>query len=106
MSTEPDALPGGRAGGNIVPRWEWRTFGEPLASRGTCWTTRAPDSTQESDELYVVSAHSDASVKVRDGLMDVKHLHRVDEAGLELWTPVMKAAFPLPADVLHSCWRR
>ena len=29
--------------------------------------------------------------------MDVKHLEKVDDDGLEQWQPVMKAAFPLPA---------
>ena len=43
-------------------------------------------------------AQSDASVKVRDGLMDVKQLERVDDDGLEQWRPVLKAAFPLAAD--------
>jgi len=52
---------------------------------------------QESDELYLLSSESDASVKVRDGLMDVKRLDRVDDDGLEQWRPVMKASFPLSA---------
>jgi len=51
----------------------------------------------ESDEVYLLSLESDASVKVRDGLMDVKHLERVNDDGLEQWKPVMKAAFPLSA---------
>ena len=39
-------------------------------------------------------------VKVRDELMDVKHLVSVDADGLEQWVPVMKAGFPLSvADV-------
>ena len=50
---------------------------------------------EESDELYLLSVHGDASIKIRDGRMDVKHLERVNDAGLELWIPVMKAAFPL-----------
>jgi exopolyphosphatase/guanosine-5'-triphosphate,3'-diphosphate pyrophosphatase len=36
-------------------------------------------------------------VKVRAGLMDVKHLERVDADGLELWKPVMKAPLPISA---------
>ena len=45
-------------------------------------------------------SRSEASVKVRDGLMDVKRLEHVDDDGLEQWRPVMKAAFPLAqADV-------
>jgi exopolyphosphatase / guanosine-5'-triphosphate,3'-diphosphate pyrophosphatase len=52
---------------------------------------------QESDEVYLLSEESDASVKIRDGLMDVKRLEAVDGHGLEQWRPVLKAAFPLSA---------
>jgi exopolyphosphatase/guanosine-5'-triphosphate,3'-diphosphate pyrophosphatase len=75
----------------IVPRWEWRTFGE----RG--FGERESERVQESDELYLLSPGSDASVKVRDGLMDVKHLQAVDDAGLQQWMPVLKAPLPLSA---------
>jgi exopolyphosphatase / guanosine-5'-triphosphate,3'-diphosphate pyrophosphatase len=74
----------------IVPRWEWRTFGDvsvPL--------TGPPERVQDSDEVYLLSLESDASVKVRDGLMDVKLLESVDDAGLEQWRPVLKASLPL-----------
>jgi exopolyphosphatase/guanosine-5'-triphosphate,3'-diphosphate pyrophosphatase len=55
---------------------------------------------QESDELYLLSQESDASVKIRDGLMDVKRLEAVDGSGLERWRPVLKGLFPLStADV-------
>jgi len=52
---------------------------------------------QESDELYVLSQETDASVKVRDDLMDVKRLEAVDGNGLEQWRPVLKGPFPLGA---------
>jgi exopolyphosphatase/guanosine-5'-triphosphate,3'-diphosphate pyrophosphatase len=55
----------------------------------------APDRVHQSDERYLVSTHTDASVKVRDELMDVKVLLEVGDHGLELWTPVLKARFPL-----------
>ena len=35
-----------------------------------------------SGEQYVLGLRSEASVKVRDGLMDVKRLEHVDEQGL------------------------
>ena len=78
----------------IVPRWEWRAFGDAFpeveARLGPAETV------QESDELYLLSGESDASVKVRDGLLDVKRLERVDE-GLEQWRPVMKIELALSA---------
>ena len=77
----------------VVPRWEWRIFGPDFGPR-----RRASERVQESDELYLLSPRSDASAKVRDGLMDVKERLAVDEHGLEQWTPVLKAPFPLAAD--------
>lgn len=79
---------------HVVPRWEWRTFGEfedgpgPLAQLRT-----AP--TADSDEMYILSMYGDASVKVRFGLLDFKVLQRVNGTGLQLWVPTMKAGFPL-----------
>jgi exopolyphosphatase/guanosine-5'-triphosphate,3'-diphosphate pyrophosphatase len=82
----------------IVPRWEWRTFGERFGEAEGRFAALSPEREQESDEIYLVSLKSDASVKVRDGLMDVKPLQRIDSSGLEQWKPTMKAAFPLSAD--------
>jgi len=82
----------------IVPRWEWRTFGAPFARAEEVLGGLAPERVQESDEIYLLSVHGDRSVKIRDELMDVKQLNDVNEHGLELWIPVMKATFPLSAD--------
>ncbi len=81
----------------LVPRWEWRTFGETFGRAEEAFATLTAERVEESDEVYLLSAESDASVKVRDGLMDVKHLEAVDGDGLEQWVPVLKGAFPLPA---------
>ena len=81
----------------IVPRWEWRTFGERFGEADARFAGLTPGRVDESDEIYLLSLASDASVKIRDGLMDVKRLERRDDDGLELWKPVMKASYPLPA---------
>ena len=81
----------------LVPRWEWRTFGEGFGPAEEAFAALTAERVQESDELYLLAEESDASVKVREGLMDVKHLEAVDDDGLEQWVPVMKAAFPLAA---------
>ena len=80
----------------VIPRWEWRVFGdlEPGAGR---LASRPAERTEESEELYLLARGSDASVKIRDGRIDVKHLLAVDEHGLERWMPVMRDSFPLPA---------
>jgi exopolyphosphatase / guanosine-5'-triphosphate,3'-diphosphate pyrophosphatase len=82
----------------IVPRWEWRTFGEHLGRAGDLPSTQEPESVEESDDLYILSEDSDASVKIRDGLMDVKLLEAVNSDGLEQWRPVLKQQFPLDAE--------
>ena len=76
----------------IVPRWEWRTFGDGFGAAEERLAALTPERVQESDELYVLALDSDASLKVRDGLLDVKHLQRVDDDGLEQWRPVVKAS--------------
>ena len=78
-----------------MSRWEWRTFGPGSGAGGRRLAAFEPDRVEESDETYVLAPGSDASVKVRDGRIDVKHLLRVDEDGLEQWTPVLKEPFPL-----------
>ncbi len=83
--------------GGIVPRWEWRTFGDDFGSAETLLDSQEPERAQESDEIYLLSDESDASVKVRDGLMDVKQLEAVNADGLQQWRPVLKNSFPLGA---------
>jgi len=85
----------------IVPRWEWRTFGDV----GELFAGTAPDRVQDSDETYLLSLESDASVKVRDSVMDVKQLEHVNANGLEQWRPVMKASFPLSQDDVTALLR-
>jgi exopolyphosphatase/guanosine-5'-triphosphate,3'-diphosphate pyrophosphatase len=82
----------------IVPRWEWRSFGERFGPAEEVLAAQTPERVHETEELYLLSAASDASVKVRDALMDVKRLEDVNADGLEQWRPVMKAAFPLRTD--------
>ncbi len=79
----------------VVPRWEWRTFGEDFGPAEAQFAALTPENLQESDEIYVISTRGDASVKVRDALMDVKHLEKVNDDGLEQWIPVLKSEFPL-----------
>lgn len=80
----------------IVPRWEWRWFGPRLGPAESKLAALTPVGVQESSETYLLAGAGD-NVKVRDALMDIKVLREVDRNGLEQWTPVMKAGFPLPA---------
>jgi exopolyphosphatase/guanosine-5'-triphosphate,3'-diphosphate pyrophosphatase len=80
----------------IRPRWEWRSFGRSFGEAEGRLARLAPSGVQESDEIYLLSG-AGGNVKIRDALMDIKVLREVNADGLEQWTPVMKAAFPLPA---------
>jgi len=80
----------------IVPRWEWRTFGSEFGAADAAFAALEPELIQESDETYLLAPGVDAAVKIRAGLMDIKLLEHVSEAGLEQWRPAMKETFPLP----------
>ena len=90
----------------IVPRWEWRTFGTEFGAADAAVAALEPELTQESDEIYLLSPGTDAAVKIRAGLMDIKELEHVDEAGLEQWRPAMKETFPLPRGEAEQGLRR
>jgi exopolyphosphatase/guanosine-5'-triphosphate,3'-diphosphate pyrophosphatase len=81
----------------IIPRWEWRTFGDSFGEANARYAALTPNDVQESDELYFLSEANDENVKVRFDLMDIKTLVEVNADGLEQWKPVMKAKFPVAA---------
>jgi exopolyphosphatase/guanosine-5'-triphosphate,3'-diphosphate pyrophosphatase len=78
----------------IIPRWEWRSFGTRFLPAEEYLAGREPTAIQESDELYLLSVNGD-TVKVRDGLIDIKLLREIGFGGLERWEPVLKTGFPL-----------
>jgi exopolyphosphatase/guanosine-5'-triphosphate,3'-diphosphate pyrophosphatase len=82
----------------IIPRWEWRTFGEDLGPAAERLGSLTPERVEESEDAYLLSSSADASVKVRAERVDVKNLVRVRADGLEQWRPVLKAPFPLGTD--------
>jgi len=86
----------------VVPRWEWRTFGESFAGAEKRLAALSPESVRESDELYLLSREADDSVKFRDELLDIKQLEQVNDDGLEQWRPVLKAPFPLSGATVDS----
>jgi exopolyphosphatase / guanosine-5'-triphosphate,3'-diphosphate pyrophosphatase len=86
----------------IIPRWEWRSFGLHFGDAEACLKTHGTDKLQHSDEIYLLSSISDTNVKIRDGLMDIKHLEKTDTHGFEQWRPVLKEAFPLPVAAMQA----
>ena len=64
------------------------------------------DDPAETEETYILGP-GDANVKIRFALLDIKKLMEVDESGLELWAPVSKSEFPMPAvevNALFDAW--
>jgi exopolyphosphatase / guanosine-5'-triphosphate,3'-diphosphate pyrophosphatase len=47
----------------IVPRWEWRTFGEHFGAAEDRLAELTPTSVEDSDELYIVSSRGEGSIK-------------------------------------------
>ncbi len=87
----------------IIPRWEFRTFGQTFGAAEAAFGAMTPGAVQETDEVYLLVDDGQPTtdvVKIRFDLMDVKTLREVSPAGLERWEPVAKVAFPLaPADL-------
>lgn len=81
----------------IIPRWEWRTFGDDFVGSENPFAAFKTGGTQNSDEIYFLSPVNSENVKVRDGLMDIKKFQRANPDGLEQWKPVLKQGFPFPA---------
>ena len=79
----------------IIPRWEWRTFGDRFGAAEESFAALEPTGVQESDETYFLGPQ--ANVKMRFDLIDIKVLREVDADGLERWEPVLKAKFPISA---------
>ena len=85
----------------IIPRWEWRTFGRTgLGESEDLIRGRSQAQVRKSSEVYILSKQSMNNTKVRDDLMDIKTLKAVNEDRLEQWNPILKATFPLGSDVL------
>jgi exopolyphosphatase / guanosine-5'-triphosphate,3'-diphosphate pyrophosphatase len=86
----------------IIPRWEWRAFGDDFGGTGNPFAGYQSSGTQDSDETYFLSPASSENVKVRDGLLDIKKFQLANADGLEQWKPVLKHGFPLPAAEIKS----
>ncbi|WP_456406884.1 hypothetical protein [Caldithrix abyssi] len=79
----------------IIPRWEWRTFGQDLRQGIKAIQAYPEGKVRKSGEIYILSEKSNDNTKIRDELMDIKTLLRVNQDGLEQWTVLLKAGFPI-----------
>lgn len=87
----------------VIPRWEWRTFGERF-TQALAVLTALPHDIKDSAETYLLCPSPDVNAKVRGRQLDIKRLHGRDR-GLELWSPVFKADFPLKAADVATLYR-
>jgi exopolyphosphatase/guanosine-5'-triphosphate,3'-diphosphate pyrophosphatase len=86
----------------VVPRWEWRAWGDAVAGPAARLAGATPEAVHDSDEIYLVSRDGEDAVKVRDGLFDVKRLEEVGDDGLERWRPLMKRPSTLTMDDVRA----
>jgi len=80
----------------IIPRWEWRTFGDNLKEGEENIRESGQSRDRTSTEIYILSKKSNDNTKIRAELMDIKSPLRINkETGLEQWTVLAKYAFPI-----------
>ncbi len=79
----------------IIPRWEWRTFGERFGEAEDRIKAYPLGTQKKSTEKYILSKKSNENCKIRDDLMDIKSLQQVNNDKLEQWYPTLKEGFPI-----------
>lgn len=87
---------------DIIPRWEWRTFGEEFGEAEEKIRAHSLQSDRESSEFYILSTESMQNTKIRADRMDIKVLQQVNEDFLEHWMPVFKEGFPLSKEKIEK----
>lgn len=90
----------------IPSRWEWRAFAESFGPIEP--TLRSNGHPRTSHEVYILSSRPEVNAKLRDDTLDVKLRHAVDPHGLELWSPAVRATFPVDASTVQTVlglWR-
>jgi len=86
----------------IKPRYEFRMWADDLALVREKLARLAEPKTTESEETYLISEATDkCNAKIRAALMDIKVLVAEDR-GLQQWSPILKAEFPLESSVIVS----
>ncbi len=81
----------------MTPRYEYRVWAPDLTDLAARLAERCKQlGTRTSEETYLVGRRTDVNIKIRSEILDIKQLIRI-ERGFQLWTPILKEAFPLPA---------
>jgi hypothetical protein len=82
-----------------IPRFEFRAFAPDFGeSEQLIFQLGGDPYIRESSEIYIISGNTNINnTKIRNDLLDIKALIRIEQ-GLEQWTPVLKAEFPISRD--------
>jgi len=89
----------------VVPRWEWRTFGQDFGESEALINQYPCLRVKESREIYILSSNAGDNCKIRNSQIDIKVLERIDAQRLELWKPLLKAAFPINREIVRLLMR-
>ncbi len=90
----------------VIPRAEFRAFGQELIDivEAAMWKSQATlFKVRQSGETYILSRYtSEANVKIRDGLLDIKTKVGETENGYEIFQPRGKFQFPVKKNELAT----
>lgn len=85
----------------MIPRYEYRVWAHDLDELCSRLAEQCePVGVRASEETYLVQ-RMDVNVKIRAGVLDVKRLIGTEQ-GFQLWTPIIKGAFPLSPAMVHE----
>ncbi len=90
----------------VVPRAEFRVFGQGIIDivKPAMWKAQATlFKVRQSGETYILSSHTtEANVKIRDSLLDIKTKVGETESGYEIFQPRGKFQFPVRREELTT----
>lgn len=76
-------------------RWEWRIFSEkPLNRLAPLFKKLHRANAKKNRDLYVVSRLTDANLKIREGMLEIKIMLEASPCGAERWRPAFRCPFP------------
>lgn len=81
----------------MTPRYEYRVWAPDLTElAGRLAVQCEPTGVRTSEETYLIHRQTDLNIKIRSETLDIKRLVRTQQ-GFQLWTPILKEAFPISA---------
>ncbi len=90
-----------------MPRWEWRSFAPSFDTFRRDHPELLVSPTVTSQDVCLLCRMSMHDVQIQQGAVRLKWRKETGPGGLELWDPVLSAAFPCPAAVvarLFEAW--